>query len=75
VGAVLPLLAYLGGPVSARSALVVVAAMAALGLLGAVGATLGGARRFRATVRVAVGGAAAMALTMLVGELTGAVLG
>ncbi len=53
----------------------IAAAMVALALLGAVGAALGGARRLRATLRVAVGGAAAMALTMLVGKLTGAALG
>jgi VIT1/CCC1 family predicted Fe2+/Mn2+ transporter len=47
----------------------------ALAGLGALGATLGGARRLRATMRVAIGGAAAMAVTMLIGELTGATLG
>lgn len=75
LGASLPLLSYLLTPGWARSAAVVVAAMAALALLGAVGAVLGGARRWRATLRVAIGGAAAMALTMLVGKLTGAALG
>jgi VIT1/CCC1 family predicted Fe2+/Mn2+ transporter len=74
LGALLPLLAYALAP-SARSAVVVVASLAALALLGAVGAALGGARRLRATTRVAVGGAAAMGLTMLVGELTGSALG
>jgi VIT1/CCC1 family predicted Fe2+/Mn2+ transporter len=54
---------------------VVVAALLGLALLGAVGAALGGAPRVRATLRVLVGGAAAMAVTMLIGELTGAVLG
>ncbi|MEO7428593.1 MAG: VIT family protein [Acidimicrobiales bacterium] len=75
IGALLPLLAYLLTPGSSRSAVVVVVALAALALLGMVGAALGGARRLRATVRVAVGGAAAMGLTMLVGKLTGAALG
>lgn len=75
LAALLPLLAYVATPGSGRSVVVVVAALAALALLGAVGAALGGARRLRATLRVAVGGAAAMGLTMLVGELTGAVLG
>ena len=46
-------------------------ALAALALLGAVGAALGGAPRLRATARVAIGGAAAMGITMLIGELTG----
>ena len=53
----------------------VVVALVALAALGAIGAALGGARRLRATVRVAVGGAAAMGVTMLIGELTGATLG
>lgn len=75
VGALLPLVAYLVAPSATRSAVVIVAALAALAGLGAVGAGLGGARRLRATLRVAVGGAAAMALTMLVGKLTGAALG
>lgn len=74
LGAALPLLAYLVAPWS-RSTVVVVTALLALGALGAVGATLGGARRLRATARVAVGGAAAMAVTMAIGNLTGAALG
>jgi VIT1/CCC1 family predicted Fe2+/Mn2+ transporter len=52
-----------------------VLALVALAVLGAIGAALGGARRLRATLRVAVGGAAAMAVTMFIGELTGATLG
>jgi VIT1/CCC1 family predicted Fe2+/Mn2+ transporter len=72
LGAALPLLAYLWGPSSLRSPAVIVVALAALGLLGALGAALGGAPRLRATIRVAVGGAAAMGVTMLIGELTGA---
>lgn len=74
-GALLPLIVYLVLPAAGRTPLVMLGAVAALALLGAVGATLGGARRLRATLRVAVGGAAAMGLTMIVGELTGAVLG
>jgi VIT1/CCC1 family predicted Fe2+/Mn2+ transporter len=75
LGAVLPLLAYLVTPGAGRSAVVVAVAFASLALLGAVGAVLGGAKRLRATARGAIGGAAAMGLTMLVGELTGAALG
>ena len=54
---------------------VVVVALAALALLGVVRALLGGAPRLRATARVAVGGAAAMGITLLIGELTGAAVG
>jgi len=75
LGALVPLLAYLAAPSSGRSATTVVLSLVALAVLGAVGATLGGARRLRATLRVAVGGALAMAVTMLIGELTGATLG
>jgi VIT1/CCC1 family predicted Fe2+/Mn2+ transporter len=74
LGALLPLVAYLAVP-AARSAAVVVVALGALAGLGALGAALGGARRLHATVRVAVGGAAAMGVTMLIGEVTGAALG
>ena len=74
VGALMPLLAYLVAP-AGRSAAVVVVSLLALAALGAVGAALGGARRLRATTRVAVGGAMAMAVTMAIGELTGAALG
>jgi VIT1/CCC1 family predicted Fe2+/Mn2+ transporter len=75
LGASVPLLAYLAAPATGRSAVTVVLALVALAVLGAIGAILGGARRLRATLRVAVGGAAAMAVTMLIGELTGATLG
>ncbi|MEQ1787466.1 MAG: VIT1/CCC1 transporter family protein, partial [Acidimicrobiales bacterium] len=74
IGAVLPLLAYLLAP-SGRSIVTVVVALVTLAVLGAVGAHLGGARKLHATARVAVGGAAAMAVTMAIGELTGATLG
>lgn len=74
-GALLPLIVFLVLPATGRTPLVVLGAVAALALLGAVGAALGGARRVRATLRVAGGGAVAMGLTMLVGELAGAVLG
>ena len=75
LGALLPILAYVLSPHSARSPMVIGGALVALALLGALGAALGGAPRLRATVRVAVGGALAMGLTMGIGELTGATLG
>ena len=49
--------------------------MVALAGLGAIGAVLGAATRVRAMARVGVGGAAAMGVTLLIGELTGAALG
>jgi VIT1/CCC1 family predicted Fe2+/Mn2+ transporter len=75
LGALVPLLTYLLGFGAGRSIAVVVVSLLALGVFGAVGAALGGARRARATLRVAVGGAIAMGVTMAIGELTGATLG
>jgi VIT1/CCC1 family predicted Fe2+/Mn2+ transporter len=75
LGALLPLLAYLVAPSAARTGVTVVVALITLASLGALGAALGGARRLNATLRVAIGGAAAMGVTMLIGELTGATLG
>lgn len=49
-----------------------VVVLVALALAGAVGATIGGATRTRAVVRIVVGGAAGMAFTYLVGSLLGA---
>ena len=43
--------------------------------LGWLGAALGAASRLRAMARVGLGGAAAMGITLLIGELTGAALG
>ena len=45
--------------------------LVALGLLGDLGARLGGAPRGRATVRVVVWGAIAMAITAGIGALVG----
>jgi vacuolar iron transporter family protein len=72
-GAALPLLAAAVMPASARVAAVVGVTMIALGLLGDVGARLGGAPRRRATVRVLAWGAVAMALTAGIGALVGSV--
>lgn len=72
IGALIPILAILVVPDSARIAVTAVVALIALGGLGAVGARLGGAAMGRATVRVLVGGAAAMALTTFIGTLVGA---
>ena len=52
----------------ARVPVVVVSALIGLGALGALGARLGGAPPVRPALRVFVGGAAAMALTWLVGQ-------
>ena len=60
-------------PASARVAATVVVTLIALGLLGDVGARLGGAPRRRAIVRVVAWGAVAMAITAGIGALVGTV--
>src|SRR4051812_24993999 len=73
IGAALPLLAVALPPASARASVVVVVTLLALGLLGDLGAQLGGAPRRRASARVVVWGAIAMAVTAGIGALVGAV--
>jgi VIT1/CCC1 family predicted Fe2+/Mn2+ transporter len=75
VGAALPLGAMAVASTSWRAWLTVSVALVALVALGSLGARLGGAPRLRAATRVLVGGAAAMALTALVGKLFGAAIG
>ncbi len=75
LGALIPLVAFLVAPDGGRAAVVIAVAVSALAGFGALGAALGAAPRLRAAARVAVGGGAAMAVTLLVGELSGAVLG
>jgi VIT1/CCC1 family predicted Fe2+/Mn2+ transporter len=72
-GAALPLLAVAATPAGARVAATVVVTLVALGLLGDLGARLGGAPRRHATVRVLAWGAAAMAITAGIGALVGSV--
>jgi VIT1/CCC1 family predicted Fe2+/Mn2+ transporter len=72
-GAAVPLLTASVGPPGARSVVIAAVTLLALCALGALGAALGGARRWRATLRVGIGGAAAMALTYAVGALFGGV--
>ena len=69
-GAAAPVLCALA-PGDARVPLVVVVALVALCLLGAVGARLGGAPMGRAALRVGLWGAGAMALTAAIGALVG----
>lgn len=73
-GAALPLLAVAATPASARVVVTVVVTLVVLGLLGGLGARLGGAPRVAATVRVIAWGAAAMTITAVIGALVGTVL-
>lgn len=69
VGAILPLLAILLPPPGVRVPVTFAAVLIALGLTGALGARIGGGSKARATVRVVIGGALALAATFLVGML------
>jgi len=73
-GAALPLVAAALTPAAVRAGGVVLVTLFALGLLGELGARLGGAPRRRAAIRVVAWGAAAMAITAGVGALVGAVV-
>jgi VIT1/CCC1 family predicted Fe2+/Mn2+ transporter len=73
-GAVLPVVVVALAPASARMALTVVVALVGLVALGVTGARLGGAPPRRAAVRVLVGGAAALAVSLLIGTITGEVV-
>jgi len=72
-GALLPIIAFLLVPSSARTAAVVVSALLALVILGVAGSRAGGAPMLRAAVRVGVGGGLAMAITAGVGRLVGGI--
>ena len=72
-GATLPLLAVAVTPARARVGVAVIVTVIALGVLGDLGARLGGAPRRRATARVVAWGAIAMALTAGIGALVGTV--
>ncbi|MDN4175605.1 VIT family protein [Nocardioides sp. SOB77] len=69
IGAAVPLFAVLIAPTSTRTVMLVSATLLALGVLGVVGARLGGARQSRAAMRVLAGGTAALLITAAVGKL------
>jgi VIT1/CCC1 family predicted Fe2+/Mn2+ transporter len=70
-GSVIPIAVALLAGVSLRVPLLYLSTLTGLAVLGAVGAWAGGAPKGRAALRVAVGGALAMAATGLVGLVTG----
>lgn len=74
VGAALPLATVLIAPAGQLPLVVAMASLAYLALLGAVGAKAGGASVMRASARVTIWGAIAMALTAGIGKAVGAVL-
>jgi VIT1/CCC1 family predicted Fe2+/Mn2+ transporter len=72
IGSLLPILTVVVTPAGARIAMLVVATLAFLALLGVVGARIGGVTGVRPLVRVVIGGGAAMAATAVIGRLVGA---
>jgi VIT1/CCC1 family predicted Fe2+/Mn2+ transporter len=71
VGAALPLLAAAVAGPSVRLGVIAGAALLSLTALGILGAVAGGANPVRPTLRVVVGGAIAMGLTMVIGRVIG----
>lgn len=74
IGAAVPLLVAIVVPASAAVVAVTAAAVLSLGILGAVGATVGGARPWTPVLRVTIWGVVAMAITASIGRLFGAVV-
>lgn len=71
IGAAVPIIASLVFPHHLGALGIVVLSLVALGISGAIGAYLGGGHRLKAAFRVLLGGAAAMAITSLIGHLVG----
>lgn len=72
-GAVIPLIAIIMPPASARIPVTFIAVLIALAVTGTLSAQAGGAKKIRATLRVVLGGALAMAITFGIGKLFGVV--
>lgn len=73
-GAIIPIIVVILVGASWRVPITIVVTLLGLGVLGAVGARLGGAPLRRASVRVLVGGALALLIALGIGRLTGSVL-
>jgi VIT1/CCC1 family predicted Fe2+/Mn2+ transporter len=73
-GASVPLLTIAVAPPGSRAVICIVLALVGLGLLGGLGAALGGAPRLKAASRVLAWGATAMAATSGIGALAGTVV-
>ncbi len=71
VGGLLPVVAVVLTPRADRVPILAAVALVVLAAIGALAALVGGASRYRGAARVLIGGAAAMAVTALVGRLVG----
>jgi VIT1/CCC1 family predicted Fe2+/Mn2+ transporter len=74
VGALLPLIAILLPPTTARIPVTVAAVLVVLVVTGAVSAGLGGAPKQRAITRNIIGGSLALGITYAIGHLVGAAI-
>ena len=73
--ATIPIVALLVAPAAWRIPLIAVLSLVSLAVLGALGGYLGGAPLGRASLRVTLGGALAMAVTALAGRILGVAAG
>ena len=71
IGALIPILAALVANATTGVYFIVGFSMVGLAIFGGIGAFIGGGRRLRASIRVLLGGAAAMAITYGIGLLIG----
>jgi VIT1/CCC1 family predicted Fe2+/Mn2+ transporter len=71
IGAILPLAAILLLPGAIRIPVTFAVVLGALAATGALGAWIGGSPKLRATLRVVIGGAAALGATFAIGTLLG----
>jgi vacuolar iron transporter family protein len=74
MGAILPIIVVLLTGSSLRVPITIAVTLIGLGILGAVGARLGGAPQRRAAVRVLIGGTLALLISLAIGRLTGSAL-
>ena len=71
IGAILPLASMLLVPTQVRVPVTFVAVVVALAITGSIAAHIGGSSKLRATLRVTIGGALALAATFGIGTLLG----
>ncbi len=72
-GAIIPLIAIVWPPASLRIPVTFIAVLVALAITGTLSAQAGGASRAKATLRVVMGGAIAMAVTFGIGKIFGVI--
>jgi VIT1/CCC1 family predicted Fe2+/Mn2+ transporter len=71
IGAILPMLSILLPPANLRVPVTFIAVLVALAATGTTSALIGGSPVLRATLRVVIGGAIALAATYIIGSLLG----